>query len=232
MRYAIAPTKNIRRLDEAAVALTTRAPGVPGMALVWGDTGLGKTTAAARLRNRTDAIFVRATALWTPRALLEALAGEVSCKWAGSCSRTLDAVCDELSRSPRPVLIDEADYVLRTARMVDALRDLHDLTSAPVIMIGMPPIEAAIKRWPQVTGRLQQRVRFEPCDVEDASILARTLCEVGIEDVLLERLHREVKGEIRLLVVALSHVEAFGRARGLDPVTAAEWSSQGAGGRG
>lgn len=223
MRYAIAPVKNIRHLDEAADALTTRAPGVPGMGIVWGPTGYGKTTAAARLRNNVDGVYVRANALWTPRAMLEALAKELRREWRGSCARTLDAICEDLERAPRPVLLDEADYVLRTSRMVDALRDLHDATTAPVIMIGMPPIERAIKRWPQVMGRLQQWVEFKAADLEDASVIARTLCEVGIDEGLLERLHREAGGEIRRIVVGLSRIEQFARTRGLDPVTSDAW---------
>lgn len=226
MRYAIAPTKNIRALDEAADALTTRAPGVPGMGLVWGPTGFGKTTAAARLRNNVDGIYVRANALWTPRAMLEAIARELRRHWAGSCARTLDVICEDLERAPRPVLIDEADYVLRTGRLVDALRDLHDATAAPVVMIGMPDIERAIKRWPQVTGRLMQWVEFGPCGLEDAVLLARMLCDVGADEALLERLHREAGGEIRRIVVGLSHIEAFGRARGIDPVTADAWGKE------
>lgn len=226
MRYAIAPTKNIRALDAAAEALTTRAPGVPGMGLVFGPTGFGKTTAAARLRNNVDGIYVRANALWTPRALLEAIARELRRHWAGSCARTMDAICEDLERAPRPVLLDEADYVLRTGRMVDALRDLHDATAAPVILIGMPPIEGAIKRWPQVTGRLMQWVEFRPCDFDDAALLARMLCDVAVEAALLERLHREAGGEIRSIVVGLSHIEAFGRARGLDPVTSSDWGKE------
>ena len=45
MRYAIVQTENIMRLHEASTALMQREPGMPGMGLVHGDTGYGKSTA-------------------------------------------------------------------------------------------------------------------------------------------------------------------------------------------
>src|SRR5699024_11974997 len=47
---------------------TSPMHGMPGMGLVHGETGTGKTTALTWLRNRphVNAVYVRALALWTP----------------------------------------------------------------------------------------------------------------------------------------------------------------------
>ncbi len=223
MRYSIAPVKNIVALGEAADALVQRAAGVPGMGLVWGPTGYGKTTGAAWLRNKCDGIYVRALALWTPASMLDAIARELGGAFRGSCARTIDWICERLELRPRPVLVDEADYVLRTGRLVDTLRDLHDQTSSPVIMFGMPGIQRQLVRWPQVTGRILHAIEFSPCDVEDARVLARALCEVEVEDGLLARLQREAKGSARLIVVGLARVETFARTRGMRSIGTEQW---------
>lgn len=226
MRYSIAPVKNIRELGQAADALVERAAGVPGMGLVHGPTGYGKTTGAAWLRNRVDGIYVRALALWTPSAMLEAIARELGGGFRVSCARTVDWICEKLELRPRPILVDEADYVLRTARLVDTLRDLHDQTGAPVILFGMPGIERHLTRWPQVTGRILRAVEFRPCDLEDVQVLARALCEVDVAGDLLARIASETRGSVRLAVVALARIESFARARGLDTVDAESWGRQ------
>ncbi len=223
MKYAIAPVKNIVALGEAADALVSRAAGVPGMGLVWGPTGYGKTTGAAWLRNRVDGVYVRALALWSPAAMLEAIARELGGTWRGSCARTLDWICERLEVRPRPLLVDEADYVLRKGVLVDTLRDLHDQTAAPVVLFGMPGIQRQLVRWPQVTGRILQEVEFAPCDAEDARVLADTLCEVEIREDLLVHLQQQAKGSTRLIVVGLARIEHFARARGMEGVGLAEW---------
>ena len=62
MKYAIAPVKNVVRLSQAGDALNNRALGMPGMGLIWGPTGYGKTTAATWFINRCDGVYVRAMA--------------------------------------------------------------------------------------------------------------------------------------------------------------------------
>lgn len=223
MRYRIAPVKNITRLSQALDALTNRAHGLPGMGLIWGITGGGKTTAAAWARNRVDGIYVRANALWTASTMMAALSRELNGPTAGSAHKMLDYVIEKLEARSRPVMVDEADYLVANKRLVEALRDLHDLSTAPVILIGMPGIERAIQRHKQLTGRLQQWLQFQPADVEDAGTLAQALCEVKVAPELLARLHAETKGAVRLIVVGLSQIEELGRTRALDVVTADDW---------
>ena len=127
MRYEVVPVKNITRLSKAGDALTHRAKGQPGMGIVWGQTGFGKTTAAAWFRNRVDGIYLRAMAVWTPVSMLGALMRELGESVAHQCSPMMDIAIAQLSRTPRPVMIDEADYVIASKKMVETLRDLHGL---------------------------------------------------------------------------------------------------------
>ena len=70
MRNKLAPTKNVAALQAAYEALATRDLGVPGMGLVHGYTGAGKTTAISWLVNRAKGVYVRATSGWTPASML------------------------------------------------------------------------------------------------------------------------------------------------------------------
>ena len=226
MRHKIAPVKNVRALGEAGRALSERPEGLPGMGIVWGPTGAGKTTGAAWFRNRVDGAYVRAYAVWTPAAMLGAIIHELGGVAARSCARTLDDIIDRLGNRPRPLIIDEADYLISSGRMLETLRDLHDATTAPVVLIGMDGIQRAIQGRRQLTGRITQWLHFRPADLDDAHVLRETLSEVGPDDALLARLHGAAKGSVRLITAALSRIEAFGKARGLSEVSADVWGDE------
>ena len=79
MRNKIAQVSNLKMVWRAQETLRTRAPGVPGLGVIWGPTGFGKTTAITWLANqpRVNAVYVRMMALWTPAAMLAAIMREL-----------------------------------------------------------------------------------------------------------------------------------------------------------
>ncbi len=223
MKHRIVQVENVQRLVEASDALLARGLGMPGMGLVYGATGYGKTTAATWLVNRHRGVYVRALATSTPSSLLGGILHELGGRPGRSCAQMVEQAIQLLVESNRPLFIDEADYLIRSTRMVETLRDIHDLSTVPVIMIGMAGIERAIRERQQLTGRLAQWVQFGPASLADARLITEQLCEVMPDDRLIERLHRETKGAVRLLIVGLGQIEHYARARGQDRVTAAEW---------
>lgn len=231
MRYRIVPVKNVSRLKAAGDALIARAPGMPGMGMIWGPTGYGKTTATTWFVNQCHGVYVRAMALWSPKTMLGAIARELDLPGAKSAnnSELVEGIVLRLTEQGRPIFIDEADYVVEKSSLTNTLRDIHDLSTVPVILIGMHGIQKRIKGNEQLTGRIAQWVAFEGLDMEDASLLATLLVEVEIQDDLLARLHREAApkdaggAEVRRLVVGLSAIEGYARSRGLATIGAADW---------
>ncbi len=226
MKSKIVPVKNIARLMTAADALIHRAPGMPGMGLVHGETGYGKSTAITWLINRVNGVYVRALATWTPAAMLSALSRDLAIEPRGSCSQMLLAILDSLGDSGRPLFFDEADYIIKSEKMTETLRDIHDMTLAPVVLIGMGGIDRKVSHRKQLTGRVLQDVRFEPADAEDARKLADGLCEVHVRDDLLDRVLRSTHGGVRHIVIALARIEQQAKVRNLSEIGAAEWGKK------
>lgn len=223
MRSKIVPVTNVARLADAGDALLNRAPGMPGMGLCFGPSGLGKTTAVAWLATRQHGVFVRARATWTATSMLETICRELNIASRARVAQTVDAIVDKLAESGRPLFVDEADYVVGNARLVDTLRDLHDLSNVPVILIGMAGIDRRISLSPQLAGRMAQWVEFQPCNTEDARLLARELCEVEVADDLVGELHMRACGSIRNIVVGLGRIEQFARSRSSKSIASADW---------
>ncbi len=223
MRSKIVPISNVARLAEAGAALLNRANGMPGMGLVYGATGAGKTTAVAWLATRQNGVFVRATALTTPTSLCESICRELGIARKGTNVATIEAIVERLAETNRPLFIDEADYIVDQKRLVETLRDIHDLASVPVILIGMANIRRSITGREQLAGRIAQWVEFAAAPFEDVRTLANELAEVDIGDDLLQRLHEAARGSVRLSVVGLGRIEQFARARGMTRIAAQDW---------
>ncbi len=224
MRYRMIDVKNVSRLSEAGHALLNRAQGMPGLGLVWGETGYGKTTAVTWFVNQCHGIYVRALATWSPAAMLGSILKELDLAPRHmNCARMVEQIITELAVSGRPLFVDEADYVVDNKRMTETLRDLHDMASVPVILVGMAGIQRKISLRQQFSGRIAQWVEFKPCDLADARALANGLCDVEVADDLLARLQHSAAGSARLLVVGLARIEQSAKARGLTRITAQDW---------
>lgn len=227
MRSKIVFTSNVARLTEAADALVNRAYGMPGMGLIEGHTGYGKTTAAAWLITRLNGAFVRALATTTPSSLLESICRELGIGKRASNVGTVEDIVRRLAETGRPLFIDEADYLASQKRLIETLRDIHDLATVPVILIGMHGFRRKLTHLQQLTGRIAQWVEFTPSTMSDAKKLATELCEVRVRDDLVARLHQETAGSVRLIVVGLSHIESLARARGMAEIGIDEWPRSG-----
>lgn len=224
MRYQMVPVKNVSRLSEAGHALLNRAPGMPGLGLVYGETGYGKTTAVTWFVNQCRGVYVRALATWSPAAMLGSILKELDlAPRLVSCSRMTEQIIEELAVSGRPLFVDEADYIVDNKKMTETLRDLHDMASVPVVLIGMAGIQRKISLRQQFSGRIAQWVEFKPCDMADARALARALCEVEVEEDLLSHLQHAASGSARLLVVGLARIEQSAKVRGLTKIGPDQW---------
>ncbi len=227
MRNQFAIVKNVVALRSAFNALAGRDAGIPGMGLVYGSTGFGKTTAIAWLVNQVRGIYVRANATWTPSTMLGALMREIGAEpLRNRNSVMVDYIIGKLTLDNRPLFIDEADYLFSNLKMPETLRDIHDVSGAPVMMIGMEGIERRLVHHKQLARRVSQWVEFRPVDLADARTLTTTVCEVKISDDMLERLHAEAKGNVGLMVVGLARIEALAKANDWEKIDLARWGTR------
>lgn len=223
MRSKIVPVSNVLRLSEAGSALLNRSVSLPGMGLIEGDSGLGKSTAITWLALKQNGIHVRAMATSTPRSLLQSICEELVIQPRHSLINTINEIVRSLSESGRPLFIDEADYLVERKILVETLRDIHDMTQVPVVLIGMKGIGRKITVYPQLYNRIAQWVEFQPANFEDVRLLAKELVEVKVKDDLLRTLYQHSGGIVRLVVIGLNRIEQLAMSRGLAEIGQADW---------
>ncbi|OHD22317.1 MAG: AAA family ATPase [Spirochaetes bacterium GWB1_59_5] len=228
MIYQTAMTKNMKRFTAAVDDLMNRPMGTEGMGLLWGEPGEGKSTAVAHVASTYDADYIRAMGCWTVTSML----GDI-CKALGYAGRRMCRRADmiawiiqRVAENPRPLFIDEADYLFNQWSMLDALRDIYDTGGCPIILVGMEDIARRIQNEKRFARRVTQHIEFKGVDMDDAHCLATTVCETGVAPDLLEYLHREAAANIGRMVIGLSRIEKFGRANRLDQVTLKQWGER------
>lgn len=220
----VAPLKNVAALLALIDRVENRVPGLPGMATFYGPSGRGKSTAATYAENHTGACHIEVQPLWRAKNLLAGIAGELGIpKPARTAAAIFEQVAQSLLQEQRPLLIDEADRLMRDD-MIEVVRGLHEASGAPIILIGEEELPMKLTRWERVHGRMLDWVAVQPADLADVGQLA-TIYAPGIEitgdlrQLLLDssrRSHRYVSNN-------LARVAEFALTKGLSRVGAAEW---------
>jgi hypothetical protein len=196
MRDAIADISNVRRLRNAAHTLLHRSRGTPGIGMVSGAVGLGKTTATRHICIVEDAVWVEALPDWTPRWMLADIAGELGAERAPQTERNFRMIVGALRERRRAIFIDEADRLVKRMHLAETIR-------------ASPQIESRVAHW----------VEFQPCDFRDARAMADQLCEIVLDDDLVRHLHQVSGGSARSIRIGLERIENYARRRAKKALT-------------
>lgn len=227
MKHEMAMTKNVRRFLGAVRELAQRGPGLEGMGLLGGEPGEGKTTTLAYVCNQMNGVYVRANACWTVTAMLAEICHELGMPRQARKHPMITAIIGSLLREPRPIFVDEADYLLRSTDMLDTLRDIYDMVpGACVILVGMEELAAKVRANGRFARRITQWIDFTGVDSADAAIVAKAVCEVAVADDLTAHLHRETRGNIGRMVVGLSRIESLAKTNGLTTIGLSDWGER------
>ncbi len=238
MKPVFVETRNYHRFMAGMDALDARGSEECRLVVVDGLPGLGKTTILSRWANLESCIYLRAKTEWSPYWMMaELLADGRVHPPHGHEARfrsCLEVLSDRLATarvagSQFAVVIDEADYVSGKSKLVDAIRDLADLSQVPFILVGMGRIRDNLTRFPQTASRISRYVRFEPADLDDVQQFLDAKCEVQVAPDLASFVHRATGGFNREILEAIKSIERFGHRnppKGAEGLTTREMSGQ------
>lgn len=227
MTERIAPITNMVLARQALAQASSRAEGLPGLAVFYGPAGYGKTFAAAAAAAAHDALYITAWPVWTQRAMLEALARELGITSpARGIPRLLAQVIDALEEQGRALIIDEMDHVVEK-RLVELIRTLHDATKIPVLMIGEEALPARLKAWERFHSRILSFTPALSANLDDAKRLAQVYADgVVLHDELATHFLNATHGNIRRLSVNLSHLKREARRENITHASLDWWGER------
>jgi len=210
VKPAVAHLKNVASGLVLVERLRGRTFNMPGLGVFHGRSGYGKTFAAIFIQNMTNAVRVEMGVSWTRKNLLKNILIECGLserEMPTTIADLAERAIIELGCEPdRPLIIDEADIAVDKG-MIELVRELHDKSGAPILLVGEELLPEKIAQSERVDGRVLDWVQAQPCDRGDTAALADHYCAgIAIADDLLNELQKRTRGVTRRICVNLEHI--------------------------
>ena len=223
----VAPLQNVAALLALIKRVQDRAHGLPGMAVFYGPSGYGKTTAAVYAANRYQAYSVQVKSVWTAKKFCEAILTDLAIKPARTIADMVDQISEELAKTGRPLLIDETDNLVQRG-MIEIVRDIYESSGAAIILIGEEELPQKLQQWERVHGRMLDWVGAQPGTLADVGHLAAIYCPgVTLDEPLKDFLLKVSQRSIRRICINLERVHEFARQKALTKVRREDWGKEG-----
>lgn len=222
----LAPLTNVYNLSTLVERLVDRDQGLPGMGCFFGPSGFGKTMASTFSALEHGAIVVEMGDSWTKGTLVSMILTELGQTPRGTVADKVMAICAALAERGSPLIIDEADYLLKR-QMIETAREIHDKSDVPVILIGEELLPQKLKEFERVHGRILSHVAAEPCNDDDFALLRDLRCrEIRISEDLQHKIKAKSRGSARRIVENLAHVREIAARDGLSTVALSHWGHE------
>lgn len=211
-----APLKNVAAFSTLIQKLVERRLDLPGLGCFFGQSGLGKSKSAIYGANRYRAAYVECGQFTTAKSLLVSILKEFGqARPSGSITDMIEeAVRIMAGDIRRPLIVDEAHHIAHK-KFVDLLRELHDKSLAPIILIGEETLPKQLEAFERVHNRMLDWVGAVPCDMDDFRQLAKFCApEVKVSDDLAQAILNQTKGNTRRIVVNLERAEQTAKQLG------------------
>lgn len=215
MRKVFVRTQNVKNFITMMDNLQNRAEGAPGMGLVYGEPGLGKTQTILWWAAQNDAVYIRAANKMTNRWLLEEIVNELGESPYYRSSDLFNQCVSQLINNPKIIIVDEIDYLAGDNQVIETLRDIHDKTDVPVILVGMGSANKKLIRYRHLYDRISEILRFEPFTLQDIETIINHLCEIDLTDCAVRVIFNK-SNRFRQIVRLISRAEYLAEANGLE----------------
>src|SRR5574344_2895940 len=217
MKKIFVKTKNVKGSMNLIYSIKNKPENISKIGLIYGEAGLGKTKTALYFAIQHDAIYIRATNSMTPKWLLEELAGELDEMPRFYTADIFRQCVNALKSKPQMIFVDEIDYLLADFRAIESLRDLHDETGVPIILVGMKLAKHKLKKHTHLFDRISEIYKFSEFDFTDVKHIVTELSEVEIQDSAIRIIHQKAT-RFRQIVQIIDKLEKAASANALTSI--------------
>lgn len=209
MKKNFIKTKNVKKFTALMNELQKLPGNIPKLALVYGSHELGKSQTIQWWADKNDSVYVRAAQGMTSRWLLSEIAEELGEEPFWHTQETFGLIENHLRQNPKVIIVDEVDYLIEKST-VETLRDLHDKTGCPIVLVGMASADKKLARYPHLIDRIYKSFRFEPFDSDDIKEILTELTEISFTDEAVDYLATRTN-QFRQLVKLINRIEKLAK---------------------
>ena len=217
MKPVFVKTKNVKGFINLIHNLKNKPENITKIGLVYGNAGLGKTKTALYLSIQHDAIYVRATNSMSPKWLLEEIAKELDEIPRFYTADIFRQCVNTLRSNPQMIIVDEIDYLLADFGTIETLRDLHDETGVPIILVGMQLAKHKFKKHTHLFDRISEIYKFSEFEYADIRQITEEISEIEITKDAVCLIYNKAKS-FRQIVNTIDAFEKVAQANGLTQI--------------
>lgn len=221
MKNTFIKTKNVKAFISLANKLKQAPKNLPKMGLVYGDPGLGKTNAILWWALKQNAIIITAKNGMSNRWFLAELVSDLGESPAYHTSVLFEQAVRKLIEKPRMLIVDEVDYLINESRAIETIRDIHDKTGIPILLVGMGKVDRKLSKYNHLFDRIVEKYRFVPFDKDDVEEIVKNLSDVEIESDVIEMIYQKAN-RFRQIVKLLNKIEQIAKTNDCKIITKAD----------
>ena len=218
MKKIFVKTQNVKNFIGLVENLINKPKNIPKMGLVYGEPGLGKSQTALWLACKYDGIYIRATNLMSGRWLLEEIMKEMDEIPQYLSSDNLNIIVKKLKNKPQIIFVDEVDYLINNYKTIETLRDIHDKTECPIVLVGMSLVHKKIERYTHLYDRFSEILKFEVFTTNDIGQIINQLSEIPFTPDAIEYIHTKYN-RFRQIVQLVNQVEIIAKDNNFMEIT-------------
>lgn len=217
MKPVFVKTKNVKGFINLIHSLKNKPDNITKIGLVYGNAGLGKTKTALYLSFQFDSIYIRATNKMTTKWFLEELTKELDEIPRFFTADIFRQCVNVLKNKPQMIIVDEVDYLLSDFKTIETLRDLHDETGVPIVLVGMSLAKHKLKKHTHLFDRISEIYNFTEFEYSDIKQIIEEISEVEMTKEVISVIHQKAKS-FRKIVEMIDMFEKVGQANGLTKI--------------
>ena len=188
----------------------------PSMAAVMGPAGRGKSGAAKRYASQTEAVYIEPDLERSPVRMLRDICFELGKQKPGRMEGCIDMLKSETKKNRRLILIDEAD--LLQIRILELLRNVNEMTTAPILLIGEPALRGKLIERPRLSSRMRRQIELSPITAADVALYFQRNLGLNLNPDVVKTFHRGCGGEWRPVTAFAARAEKALASSGLKEI--------------
>lgn len=214
MKPKFVQTKNVKGFINLVQDLKNKPGNITKIGLVYGNAGLGKTKTALYLSFQFDSIYIRATNKMTTKWFLEELAKELDEIPRFFTADIFRQCVNVLKNKPQMIIVDEIDYLLNDFKTIETLRDLHDETGIPIVLVGMSLAKHKLKKHTHLFDRISEIYQYTGFEYSDIKQIVDEISEVDMTKEVISVIHQKAKS-FRKIVEMINTLENIALVNGI-----------------
>ena len=193
MKPKFVHTKNVKGFINLIQDLKNKPENITKIGLVYGNAGLGKMTTK-----------------W----FLEELAKELDEIPRFFTADIFRQCVNVLKNKPQMIIVDEIDYLLSDFKTIETLRDLHDETGIPIVLVGMSLAKHKLKKHTHLFDRISEIYQYTEFEYSDIKQIVDEISEVDMTKEVISVIHQKAKS-FRKIVEMINTLENIALVNGI-----------------